>query len=82
MRFDVKNLNFRVLLHFALMAVKLEKKVPTINVLSKNKKKHHNFSSENYLFYCRENLQYITWACLCNELQEIMYFGQQFLLID
>ena len=29
--------------------------------------KHHNFSSENYCFYSREKLQYITWACFRNE---------------
>ena len=27
---------------------------------------HHNFSSANYLFYSREKLQYITWACFRN----------------
>ena len=32
----------------------------------KKKKKHHNFSSENYRFYSREKLQYITWACFRN----------------
>ena len=41
--------------------------VPTNNVLSINKENHHNFSSENYLFYNREKLQYIIWACFRNE---------------
>ena len=30
------------------------------------KEKHHNFSFENDLFYSREKLQYITWACFRN----------------
>ena len=34
--------------------------VPTINVLSKNKKKYNSFSFENYHFHSREKLQYIT----------------------
>ena len=37
------------------------------SVLSKNKKKYHNFSSENYHFYSRKKLQYITRACFRNE---------------
>ena len=37
--------------------------VPTINVLSKNKKKDYNVSPENYNFYSHEILLYITWAC-------------------
>ena len=41
---------------------------PTIYVLSKNKRKYLNFLSENYHFYSREKLQYITWACFRNEL--------------
>ena len=42
--------------------------VPTVNVLSENnkKKKHQNFSFENYHFYSCEILLYIAWACLCN----------------
>ena len=35
---------------------------------AKIRKKHHNFSSENYTFYNREKLQYITWACFRKEL--------------
>ena len=31
----------------------------TIYVYSKNKKKYHTFSSENYHFYSREKMQYI-----------------------
>ena len=27
------------------------------------KKIYHNFSSENFRFFSREKLQYITWAC-------------------
>ena len=37
---------------------------PRSMFLSKNKKKHHNYSSENYHFYIREILQYIARACL------------------
>ena len=37
-------------------------RVPTIYVLSKNKKKTHFFSSENNHFYSREILLFITWA--------------------
>ena len=46
--------------------VRTASRVPTIYVLSKYKKKYHNFSSENYLFHNRENLLYITWACFRN----------------
>ena len=31
-----------------------------------HQEKHHNFSSENYLLYSREKLQYITWVCFRN----------------
>ena len=40
-----------------------------INALSKNKKTHHLFSYANCLFYSREKLQYITWACFRNEIK-------------
>ena len=42
-------------------------RVPTINVLSKNKKKYYKLSSENNHFYSREILQYITRTCLRND---------------
>ena len=41
-------------------------------------KKYHNFSSENIVFYSRENLQYIVWACFPNVIQLVelkMYMG-------
>ena len=38
-------------------------RVPTIYVMSKNKKKYHNFSYENYYFYSREKSMYIAWTC-------------------
>ena len=38
-------------------------RVPTINVLSKNKKKNNKFSSEKYQFYGREKLLFIAWSC-------------------
>ena len=31
--------------------------------------KHHSSSSENYLFYSREKLQYITLACFRRKIQ-------------
>ena len=34
---------------------------------AKIRKKYHNFTSENYLFYNREKLLYITSACFRNE---------------
>ena len=37
-----------------------------IYVLSKNKKKYHNFSSEEHHFYRSEKSQYIAWACYRN----------------
>ena len=40
--------------------------MPTINVLSKNKKKYFKKSSENEHFYSREILLYIARACLRN----------------
>ena len=40
------------------------RRVATIYVLSKNKKKYFNISSENKHFYSREILLYIAWACL------------------
>ena len=42
-------------------------RVPTIYVLSKNKKNVTIYSSENYHFYSREILQYIAYAYLRNE---------------
>ena len=42
-------------------------RVPTIYVLSKNKKNIKKKSSENYHFYSREILQYIARTCLRNE---------------
>ena len=41
-------------------------RVPTINVLSKNKKTILKKSSENEHFYSREILLYIAWACFRN----------------
>ena len=35
--------------------------------------KYYNFSSENYHFYSREILQYITWACLSNYLRFVLW---------
>ena len=46
--------------------VRTASRVPTIYVLSKNKKNIIFFSSENNLFHNRENLLYITWACFHN----------------
>ena len=40
--------------------------MPTISVLSKNKKNITFFSAENYHFYIREILQYIARTCLRN----------------
>ena len=34
---------------------------------AKIRNKYHNFSSENFRFYSREILQYITLLCLRNE---------------
>ena len=48
-------------------------RVPTINVLSKNKKKYYIFSSENNQFYSREILQYIARTCLRNEYQSSVH---------
>ena len=41
-------------------------RVPTINVLSKNKKKITIFHPKIIVFYSCEKLQYITWACFRN----------------
>ena len=35
------------------------------------KEKYSNFLSENYFFYCREKLQYITWACFRNGIVSV-----------
>ena len=51
---------------FALKHRLLVLVVPTINVLSKNKKKIIKKSSENDHFYSREILLYIAWASLRN----------------
>ena len=44
--------------------------MPTINVLSKNKKNIKQISSENYHFYSREILQYIARTCVRNALSK------------
>ena len=42
--------------------------VPTIYVLTKNKRKYHNYSSENHRFYSSEISQFITQKCYLNVL--------------
>ena len=44
--------------------------------------KHHNFSSENYLFLGREKLLYITWTCFRNAPFYIVKLGfTEFIMI-
>ena len=53
--------------HRSWVLVRTASRVPTIYVLSKNKKKKSHFSSENYIFYNREIFQYIARTCLRND---------------
>ena len=51
-------------------------RVPTIYVLSKNKKKS-NFLFMNYHFYTRWKLQYIAWACYHNTQARTPFLAPQ-----
>ena len=53
--------------HRLWVLVRTASRVPTINILSKNKKKYYIFSSENNHFYSREIFQYIARTCLRND---------------